>query len=139
MHVALDAVRDAGVRVREDAPVDEEGRLRRGVVQQREGVDGGRAGGVPGGGGGGGSGGGVHGVGVGDVEGALVRGEGDAVRAAEAVGDDADVARGGDEAVDVLGQLGLGAEAVLEAVDGVGEPDGAVGGNDDVVGRVERP
>jgi hypothetical protein len=76
---------------------------------------------------------------VGDVEGVLARGEADTVGAAEAVGDGADVTGAGVEAVDVLGQLGFGAEALLVAVDGVGEPDGAVGVDDDVVGGVEGP
>ena len=79
----------------------------------------------------------VDAVGVGDVEGGFVGGEGDAVWAAERVCDGADVAGGRVEAVDELGELGFGAEALFVAVDGVGEPDGAVGVDDDVVGGVE--
>ncbi len=79
----------------------------------------------------------VDAIGVGDVEGVFVGGESDAVWAAEVVGDGADVACGRVEAVDELGELGFGPEALLVAVDGVGEPDGAVGVDDDVVGGVE--
>lgn len=128
--VRLDAVRGAGVGVGEDAPVGEEGGGV--VVEDGVGVDGGGAAGVEGAVA-------VDEVRVGDVDGGFVRGEGDAVGAAEAVGDDADVAAGGVEAVHVLGELRFGAEALLVAVDGVGEPDGAVGVDDDVVGGVEGP
>ena len=76
-------------------------------------------------------------VGVGDVNRFLGRGEADAVWSAKAVGHDADIACSGHEAVDLLGQLWFGPEALLVAVDGVGEPDGAVGVNDDIVGGVE--
>ena len=132
----MDAVRDARVRVGENAAVGQEGRLRGGVAQQREGVDGGRARGVPGRGGGARP--RAHSVRVGDVEGTLVRGEGDAGGAGEAVGHSADVARRRLEAVHVLRQLGLGAEAAGEAVGRVGEPDGAVGVDGGGAGRVER-
>ena len=81
----------------------------------------------------------VDAIGVGDVEGGFIGGEGDAVWTAEAVGDGADVAGGGIEAVDELGELRFRAEALLVAVDGVGEPDGAVGVDDDVVGGVKGP
>jgi hypothetical protein len=74
---------------------------------------------------------------VGDVDGFFRWGEADAVGSAEPVGHDADVASFGHEAVDVLGELGFGPEALFVAVDGVGEPDGAVRGDDDVVGGVE--
>ncbi len=76
-------------------------------------------------------------VGVGDVDGLFGRGEGDAVGAAEAVGDNANVARRRVKAVDLLRELGFWAEALLVAVDRVGEPDAPVRVDDDVVGRVE--
>ena len=79
----------------------------------------------------------VDAIGVSDVEGVKVGREGDAVGAAEAVCDGADVACQGVEAVDELGELRFGPEALLVAVDGVGEPDGAVVVDDDVVGGVE--
>lgn len=130
MDIALDAVRGARVGVREDAPVGEIGL----VVGPEDGVGvdgrgaGVQAGAVT-----------VDEVRVGDVDRVLPRSERDAVRPAEAVGDDADVAGGRVEAVDVLGQLRFGPEALLVAVDRVGEPDGTVGVDDDVVGGVEGP
>lgn len=126
--VALDAVRGARVGVGEDAAVGKERLVAR--PEDGEGVDsrgaGVRARAVA-----------VDVVRVSDVERVFVRSKGDAVGAAEAVGDDADVTRARVEAVDVLGQLRLGPEALLVAVDGVGEPDAAVRVDDDVVGRVE--
>lgn len=130
MHIALDAVRGSRVRVCEDAPVGEV-RL---VVGPEDGVGvDGRGAGVQAGAVA------VDEVRVGDVDGVFARGECNAVWPAEAVGDDADVACGGIEAVDVLRELRFRAEALLVAVDGIREPDGAVGVHDDVVGRVEGP
>ena len=74
---------------------------------------------------------------VGDVNGFLARGKADAVGAAEAVSHGTDVAGGGIEAIDELGELGLGPEALFVAVDGVGEPDAAVRVDDDVIGGIE--
>ena len=79
----------------------------------------------------------VDGIGVSYVEGRFVRGESYAVWSAERVGYGADVASGGIEAVDELGELGFRAETLFVAVNGVGEPDGAVRVDDDVIGRVE--
>ncbi len=127
--VALDAIGRAVVGVREDAAVGQV-RLRVLFPEDGEGVDGGGALGV-------GAAVAVDEVRVGDVHGFFRRGKADAVRPTKAVGHDADVARFGHEAVDVLGELGFGPEALFVAVDGVGEPDGAVRGDDDVVGGVE--
>ena len=99
-----------------------------------EGVDGCGAGG---GGVGWGGGMAVDGIGVGYVEGIFVGGESDAVGSAEGVGYGADVAGGGVEAVDELGELRFWSETLFVAVDGVGEPDGAVGVDDDVIRGVE--
>ena len=105
-------------------------------VDEGEGVDGGCA--RWGGGGWGGEGGGaVDGIGVGDVDGIFVGGESYAIWSSERVCDGADVACSRVEAVDKLGELGFRAEALFVAVDGVGEPDGAVGVDGDVVGGVE--
>lgn len=127
--IALDAIRGAVVGVREQAAV---GEVRLGVVlpEDGEGVDGGGALGV-------GAAVAVDEVRVGDVDGFFGGREANAVWAAEAVGHDPDVARFGHEAVHVLGELGFGPETLFVAVDGVGEPDGAVGGDHDVVGGVE--
>lgn len=129
--IALDPVRRARVCVCEDAPVGEV----RAIVLPEDAVrvDGRGAARVRG------AAVAVDEVRVGDVEGVLGGGEANAVGAAKAIGHDADIAGAGVEAVDVLGQLGFGAEALLVAVDGVGEPDGAVGVDGDVVGGVEGP
>ena len=79
----------------------------------------------------------VDGIGVGDVEGIEVGGESDAVGTAEGVGYGADVACCGIEAVDELGELGFWSETLFVAVDGVCEPDGAVGVDDDVIRGIE--
>src|SRR3954451_2567720 len=80
-------------------------------------------------------------AGVGDVEQPLVRREGEAVRAHEIVGDDADRPRPGIDAIDMAGaDLALGLVALIIRVDAVGrigEPDPAVGSYDDVVRAVE--
>ncbi len=129
VNVALDAVRRSHVRHGEHPPVDEKGALVDNDDIKR--VDGRRTRrirrAIP-----------VNKVRVGDVDNLLARREADAVRPAEAVGDDSDVTGPGFETVDLLGQLRQGPEALLVAVDGVGEPDAAVGVDDDVVGRVER-
>lgn len=128
VNIALDAVRGARVRVGEDPSIGQV-RLVVGPVD-RIGIHGGGPrmdfGAVA-----------VDDVRVGDVARFFIGREADAVRSAEAVGHDPDVAGGRVEAVDVLGKLGFGAEALLVAVDGVCEPDGAVGVDDDVVGGVE--
>ena len=126
--VALDPVRRARIRHGEDAAIDQEGR----VVDDDdvEGVNGRGArrvrGAVA-----------VDVIRVGDVDGVFGGGKGDAVRSAEAVGHDADVAGRRVETVHLLRELGFRSEALLVAVDGVGEPDCAVGVDDDVVGRIE--
>ena len=129
VNVALDPIRRARVRHGEDAPVDEEGA--RVDEDDVEGVDGRGTRGVR-------RAVAVHKVRVGDVHRFLTRRETDAVRPAEAVGHDADVATPGLEAVDLLRQLRWRPEALLVAVDGIGEPEAAVRVDDDVVGRVER-
>lgn len=129
-HVALDAVRGARIGVGEHAPVAQ---VRLAVfLEDGERVDGGGATRIAGMAA-------VEQVGVSDVDGVFARGETEAARAAEAVGDHSDVPGGRVEAVDLLWELRLRPEPVLVAVDGVGEPDGAVGGNDDVAGGVKRP
>ena len=75
---------------------------------------------------------------VGDVARHLIWTETYAIRPPKAIGYDADIAGVGVEAVHVLRQLRFGSEALLVAVDGVCEPDGAIGVDDDVVGGVER-
>lgn len=129
-HVALDPVRGACVGVGEHAPVGQVWLVM--FPEDGEGVDGGSAtrfaGMVA-----------MEQVGVGDVNGVFARGETEAAGAAEAVGDNPDVPRGGVKAVDLLRELGLGPESMLVAIDGIGEPDRAVGGHDDVAGGIKRP
>ena len=83
----------------------------------------------------------MRGARVGDVEQPLVRRESEAVRAHEIVGGDADRSRAGVDAIDVAGaDLALGLVALVIRVDAVGrigEPDRAVGSDDDVVRAVE--
>ena len=78
---------------------------------------------------------------VGDVQLRLVEREGEPVGPHEVVGDDAAGASDGVEAVDVTAaDLALGTMTLVVAVDAVrriGEPDRAVGSDDDVVGAVE--
>ena len=74
---------------------------------------------------------------VGDIQCVLARRESDRIRAAQPIRHHADIPRRRVEAVDLLGQLGAGAEAALVAVDGVGEPDAAVGVDGGVGGGVE--
>lgn len=76
-------------------------------------------------------------VSVGDVARHLIWAKTYAIRPSKAVGHNADIARVGVEAVHVLRQLGFGSEALLVAVNGVCEPDGAIGVDNDVVGGVE--
>lgn len=127
--VALDAVGRAVVGVRKDAAVRQV-RLRVLFPENGKGVDGGGALGV-------GAAVAVDEVRVGDVDGFFRGGKADAVGPTKAVGHDADVARFRHKAVDVLGELGFGPEALFVAVDGIGEPHGAVRGDDDVVGGIE--
>ena len=127
--VALDAVRPATVGVSEEALVHEEGAGQHDV----EGVDVAGAGLVDGdvlaa----------VDGARVGDVDGFEVGREAEPVGSQEAVGDDADGVGVRLESVDLTGEDGVGADALVVAVGGVGEPDGAVVWmDDDVVDRVE--
>ena len=79
----------------------------------------------------------MNAVRVGDIEGFFVWGEAQSVRAAETVRHDADVSRRRVEAVDVLREARFRPEALLVAVDGVGEPDRAVRVDDHVGGAVE--
>ena len=58
-----------------------------------------------------------------DIERIFIRGEAEAVWSAEIVSDDTNIACGGIEAIDELGELGFRAETLLVAVDGVSEPD----------------
>lgn len=128
VHIALDPVRRPRIRHREDPSINEKGariynddiervdrrrprRIRRSIPVDK--------------------------IRVRDIYDLLARREADAVGAAEAVGHDTDVAAAGVEAVDLLRQLRGRAEALLVAVDGVGEPEAAVRVDDDVVGRVE--
>lgn len=129
-HVAVDAVRGARVGVGEHAPVGQE-RL---VVfpKHGKGVDGRGAARVA-------RFAAVEQIRVGDVDGVFLGGEADAVRAAEAVGHHPDVPRRRVEAVDLLWQLGFGPEPLLIAIDGVGEPDGAIRGDHDVARGVKGP
>lgn len=76
---------------------------------------------------------------VSNIGGVFVWGEADAVGATEAVSHDTNVARRRIKAVHLLGKLGFGPEALLVAIDGVGEPDGAIRVYDNVVWGVERP
>ena len=79
------------------------------------------------------------GTGVGYVEFLVVGREADSVRTAHAVGDFGD-ATGFFHAVDGFGHFLVGLEALVVAVDAVGrigEPDGAVGVDNDVVGGIE--
>lgn len=129
VHIAFDAVRRARVRVCKDPSIGQV-RLIVGPVHRIRVHGGGPRmdlGAVA-----------VDDVRVGDVACFLVGCEADAVRPTEAVSHDPDVAGGRVEAVDVLRELGFRAEALLVAVDRVGEPDGTVRVDDDVVGGVER-
>ena len=126
--IALQSIGGARIDIAEDALVGQEGSAV--LPQDRVGVHGGGAAvvrrAIP-----------VYDVGVADVDGVFVRREGQARRSPEPVGHCPDIAGGRVETVDQLGQLGFGPEAALVAIDGVGEPDGAVGVDDDVVGAVE--
>lgn len=81
----------------------------------------------------------MHDISVSHVQSVFVRGKAQAVWPAEGVGYHPDVPRGRFKAVDELGQLRARAEAVIIAVDGIGEPDGAIGMDDHVRGAVEGP
>ncbi len=76
-------------------------------------------------------------VGVCDVDRVFVWGEAETVRPAEPIGYYSDIASGGIEAVDELGENWFGTETLLVTVDGVCEPDGAIGMHHYVVWRVE--
>jgi hypothetical protein len=85
----------------------------------------------------------VAAAGIGDIEDMLVGREAEAVRLGEVVDDHVELSRSRVEAIDVaavLLRLGLVAFIVgKDAVGRVGEPDRAVGFDDDVVGRVQPP
>lgn len=70
---------------------------------------------------------------VGDVDNVFGWGEADTVRTTEAVRHDTNVARRRVKAVHLLGKLGFRPEALLVAINGVGEPDGAIRVYDHVV------
>lgn len=128
VNIAFDPVRRSRIRHGEYPPVDEKGAIiddddiesvdRRSTRGIRRAVP-------------------VNKVRVGDVHYLLARREADAVRPPKAVRDNTDVAAFGIEAVYLLRQLRWGPEALLVAVDGVGEPDAAVRVDDDVVRGVE--
>lgn len=126
--IALDAIGRPGVRVREDPSVGQI-RLIVGPVDAER-INGRRARGVAGPVA-------MYQVRISHIQRFLIRSERDAIGTTEPVRDDADIARGGVEAVDVLGELRFRPKPLLVAVDGVGEPNRAVGMHDDVVGGVE--
>lgn len=68
----------------------------------------------------------VDAVRVGDVDDALIWAETNSIWTAKAVGHGPDGVDLGVIAIHLAGQTGRRPEALLEAVDGVGEPDGAV-------------
>ena len=76
---------------------------------------------------------------VGDVHGVFGGRKTDAVGSAEAIGHHADVTRRRVEAVDVLRELRFRPKPLFVAVDGVGEPEGTIRMDHDIVGRIERP
>lgn len=127
-HVAFDPVRRSGVCVSEDAAV---GQIRSVVFPQHAvGVYRGGAAVV-------GVAVAVDEVGVCNVDCVFVWGEAETVWSAEPIGYYSGVASGGIEAVDELRENWLGTETLLVTVDGVCEPDGAIGMYYYVVWRVE--
>lgn len=74
---------------------------------------------------------------VGYVEGFFIRRKTQTVGATEPIRHDADIARRRIEAVDMLRELGFGPKALFVPINGVCEPDGAIGVDDDVVWGVE--
>ena len=77
-------------------------------------------------------------VGVGDVDGHFVGREADTVRSTEAIGNHTDVPGGRIEPVNLLRELRLGPKSLFVAVDGIREPDGAIGMDDYIVGGIKR-
>lgn len=74
-----------------------------------------------------------------DIARRLARVKTNPIRPAEPIGDRAHTPRRGIESVDLVWQPRFRAYALLESVDGVGEPDRAVGVDDDVIRGVEGP
>lgn len=75
---------------------------------------------------------------VGNVDGFFGGREADAIGAPKAVCHHTNVTSGGIKAVDQLWELRFRPKPLLVAIDGVGEPDGAVRMDDDVIWRIER-
>ena len=70
----------------------------------------------------------------------LIRRKANAVRPTKPIRHSSDISARGIKAIDLVRQLRRRADALLGAVDGIGEPDGPVRvHDDDVVGRVEAP
>ena len=70
----------------------------------------------------------------------LIRRKANAVRPTKPIRHSSDISARGIKAIDLVRQLRRRADALLGAVDGIGEPDGPVRAHDDdVVGRVEAP
>jgi hypothetical protein len=76
---------------------------------------------------------------VGDVKCLLIRRETNPIRTPEPIRHYPHISRHRIETIDVRAKLGFGSETLLEAVDGVCEPDATVGVQDDVVGGVKLP
>ena len=78
-------------------------------------------------------------VGIGYVNGAFIRRETKTIRSAKPIRYDTYIAGGRVEAVDELGQDWLRAETLLVTVDGICEPDRAVGVYNHVIWGIEGP
>ena len=72
-------------------------------------------------------------ISISDVDGGFVRRETDSVRPAKTIRHHSDIACTGVKAVNELRKLWFGSEALLITVDWVGEPDRAVGVDNNVV------
>lgn len=131
IHVTLDAVRHAGISVCEYPPVDEKWRLRYVVVEQGVGVDSGCFRGIE-------AAVAVDGVRVGDVKGLFVWRKCYTIWAAKTVCYGPNVACRWHKAVDVLGKTRFGPKSLLIAINGICEPNRAVGVDHNVIRRVER-
>lgn len=75
---------------------------------------------------------------IGDIARLLIGAKAYPIRSSKTVGHNPDIARRRVEAVDVLRQLGFRTETLLVAINGVCEPDGSVGVDNNVVGGVKR-
>ena len=80
----------------------------------------------------------VNDICIGDVARFLIRAKAYPIRSSKTVGHNPDIASRRVEAVDVLRQLGFRTETLLVAINGVCEPNGSVGVDNNVVGGVER-